>query len=115
MKKIFGSLLAIFLMVGIAYAHNGMQHVMGTVVSMTSTSITVKTMNGKTQTVDVDANTKYSERSRAITMQDLKAGDRVVIHAAKKEGKLVAATVEVGTAGSVAHSHATAATAGQKP
>jgi hypothetical protein len=51
------------------------------------------------QTVQVDASTKYTQMNKPVTMQDLKAGDRVVIHASKKEGKLVAAEVTVGMAG----------------
>lgn len=99
MKKFIGAMIAIFLMVGIAHAHNGMEHVMGTVVSMTDTSITVKTKDGKTQTVQVTSSTKFTQMDKPVTMQELKAGDRVVIHAAKKEGKLVAAEVAVGMAG----------------
>ncbi|GAC1419091.1 MAG: hypothetical protein NVSMB62_11470 [Acidobacteriaceae bacterium] len=99
MKKILGAFLAIIFMVSVAYAHNGMEHVLGTVVSMTDASITVKTKDGKTQTVQVTADTKFTQMDKPVTMQELKAGDRVVIHAAKKEGKLVAATVAVGMAG----------------
>ena len=72
---------------------------MGTVVSTAEHSITVKTKDGKMQTVEVDASTKYTQMNKPVTMQDVKAGDRVVIHAAKKEGKLVATEVTVGMAG----------------
>jgi hypothetical protein len=99
MKKILGAFLAMIFMVSVAYAHNGMEHIMGTVVSMTDSSITVKTKDGKTQTVQVASETKFTQMNKAVTMQDLKAGDHVVIHAAKKEGKLVAETVMVGMAG----------------
>ncbi len=99
MKKILGTFLAFVLMAGVAYAHNGMEHVMGTVVSTTNSSITVKTKDGNTQTVQVDASTKYIQMNKAVALQDVKAGDRVVIHAAKKEGKLVAAEVSLGMAG----------------
>lgn len=99
MKKIFGAFLALIFMVSVAHAHNGMEHVMGTVVSMTDSSITVKTKDGKTQTVQVATETKYTQMNKPLTMQDLKAGDHVVIHAATKDGKLVAQTVMVGMAG----------------
>jgi hypothetical protein len=32
----------------------------------------------------------------AIALKDIKVGDHVVIHATKKDGKLIAATVQVG-------------------
>lgn len=99
MKKLVGMILAVFLSASVAYAHNGMEHIMGTVVSMTDTSITVQTKDGKTQTVDVAAETKYTQMNKPVTMHDMKAGDHIVIHAAKKDGKLVAQTVSVGMAG----------------
>lgn len=98
MKRILATLVALVLMVGSAYAHNGMEHVMGTVASLADGSITVTTTDGKTQAVAVTGDTKYSNTSGTITLKDIKVGDRVVIHATKKDGKLVAATVQVSTA-----------------
>jgi hypothetical protein len=37
-----------------------------------------------------------------ITLKDIKVGDYVVIHTTKKDGKLIAATVQVGM-GSMSH------------
>ena len=99
MKKLFGTIVAIILIAGVAYAHGGMEHVMGTVVSMTDNSITVKTTAGKTQTVNTSADTKYTQMDKSIAMKDLKVGDRIVIEAVKKDGKLTAAEVKVGMAG----------------
>jgi hypothetical protein len=96
MKKVFATLFTLVLMVSSAYAHNGMEHVMGTVASITDNSITVTTTDGKTQTVAATADTKYSKKDAAIALKDLKVGDHVVIHATKKDGKLIAATVQVG-------------------
>jgi hypothetical protein len=69
---------------------------METVASITDSSITVTTTDGKTQTVTATADTKYSKMDAAIALQDIKVGDHVVIHATKKNDKLVAATVQVG-------------------
>jgi ribosomal protein S1 len=96
MKKVFATLFALVLMVSSAYAHNGMEHVMGTVASITDNSITVTTTDGKTQTVNATADTKYSKMDAAIAQKDIKVGDHVVIHATKIDGKLIAATVQVG-------------------
>src|SRR6266567_6445954 len=96
MKKVFATLFALVLMVSSAYAHNGMEHVMGTVASITDNSITVTTTDGKTQTVTTTADTKYSKMNAAIALKDIKVGDHVVIHATKKDNKLIAATVQVG-------------------
>src|SRR6266702_2104886 len=96
MKKLLATLFTLVLMVSSAYAHNGMEHVMGTVASITDNSITVTTTAGKSQTVTTTADTKYSKMDAAITLNDIKVGDQVVIHAAKKDNKLIAATVQVG-------------------
>ena len=96
MKKVLATLFLLVLMVSSAYAHNGMEHVMGTVASITDNSIMVTTTNGKTQTVTTTADTKYSKMDTAIALKDIKVGDHVVIHATKKDGKLIAATVQVG-------------------
>jgi hypothetical protein len=96
MKKVLATLFALVLMVSSAYAHNGMEHVIGTVASITGNSITVTTTDGKTQTVTATADTKYSKMDAAITLKNIKVGDRVVIHATKKDNKLIAATVQVG-------------------
>ena len=96
MKRFLLLILTLGLFAGAAYAHNGMEHVMGTVTAMTDTSISVKTTTGTVQTVALSSNTKFLKGDAAITMKDIKVGDHIVIHAAKKEGKLVAAEVKVG-------------------
>lgn len=96
MKRMLATLFTLTLMVSTAYAHNGMEHVMGTVASITDNSITVATTDGKTTTVATNADTKVSRMDAAISMQDVKVGDHVVIHATEKDEKLTAATVKVG-------------------
>ncbi len=96
MKRLLIALAVAVLISAIAYAHNGMEHVMGTVTAVTSTSIEVNTTAGKSQTVALAATTKYSRRDQTITLKDIKVGDHVVIHATRKGSTLTAATVEVG-------------------
>jgi hypothetical protein len=96
MKKLLTLILALGFFVGSAYAHNGMQHVMGTVTAVTDKTVSVKTMDGTVQTVAVSPDTKYLRGDAGISLKDIKAGDHIVIHAAKKDGKLVAAEVKLG-------------------
>jgi hypothetical protein len=96
MKKVLATLFLLVLTVSSAYAHNGMEHVMGTVASITDNSITVTMTDGKSQTVPTTADTKYTKMDAAIALKDIKVGDHVVIQATKKDGKLIAATVQVG-------------------
>lgn len=99
MKRLLAVVAVLVLMVGIAHAHNGMIHVMGTVTNVTDTTITVHATDGKTQTVAFTSNTKYARMDTAIPLKDVKVGDQVVIHATKKDNQLIAVTVKIGMAG----------------
>jgi hypothetical protein len=80
----------------LVFAHGNEQHVMGTVVNIEAGSISVKTTAGDVKTVMVIAETKFVKGSSPVTQQDLKVGDRVVIHA-KPEGSMLHATeVKIG-------------------
>ncbi|GAA3771629.1 DUF5666 domain-containing protein [Terriglobus aquaticus] len=96
MKKVLLLFIAFGLFAGLAYAHNGMEHIMGTVTAISSSNITVKTMEGKTQTVALAPETKVIKASAAAVSKDIKVGDHVVIHAAKKGNVLTAAEVKIG-------------------
>jgi Cu/Ag efflux protein CusF len=99
--KIQAALLAVLslgLLATIATAHGGEEHVTGTVTKVSATSVTVKTTDGKTVQVGFDAKTTYTRATQTIQNADLKVGDRVVIHAEEVNEKLVAHTVEAGTA-----------------
>ena len=67
MKRLLALLLMIGVSVGVVSAHNGMLHVMGTVTSITTSSITVKATDGTTQTVSFTSDTKYIKGMQAIS------------------------------------------------
>jgi hypothetical protein len=91
------------LMASIAYAqHHGTNRVMRTVASVTDTTITVDTPDGKSQTVVLTPDTKYTRTDTAITPKDIKLADQVVIQATKKDDQLTAVKVKVG-AGATNH------------
>jgi hypothetical protein len=96
MKRLLALLLTIGVLVGVANAHNGMQHVMGTVTSITASNVTVKATDGSTQVVLLSTDTKYLKGTQVIAAKDIKVGDHVVIHATKKGDQLTAAEVKVG-------------------
>lgn len=97
MKRVLLLLLTLGVFAGAAYAHNGMQHVMGTVTAITNTSITVKTTDGKAQSVAVTGDTKYSKADATVTLKEIKVGDHIVIHTTRKGDQLTAAEVKVAT------------------
>lgn len=96
MKRILMLILTFGLFAGAAYAHNGVQHVMGTVTAITDTSVSVKTMHGTVQTVALSSDTKYLKDNAAITLQDIKVGDHIMVHTATKDGQVMATEVKVG-------------------
>lgn len=90
-----------------AFAHNGIEHVMGTVKSVTDSSITVDTVKHTSITVMVDASTTYTNKEARATLKDLKTGERVVIDA--KDGtdkKLHGISVKWGAASGATATHA---------
>jgi Cu/Ag efflux protein CusF len=95
MKRLF-FLIVLVLFTRVSYAHNGMQHIMGTVTAITDASITVKTIDGNVRTVALTGTTKYFQSGGLATIRDVKVGDRIVIHATEKNEKLTAAQVNVG-------------------
>lgn len=102
MKRISIPLVGAVLFARLAFAHGDEQHYMGTVTKMTDTTITVKVpaKRGATQginvTVTVVASTKFEKMGAAATIKDVKVGDHIVVHAAKKGGKLEAHVVKIG-------------------
>ncbi|MEK6397724.1 MAG: DUF5666 domain-containing protein [Terriglobus sp.] len=104
MKRLLAAPLALVLSVS-AFAHNGMDHIMGTIASITPTTLSVKSAkDGKITPVLTDSKTMYMRGKAMITPKDIHTGDRVVIHARKVDGKFLAAEVEVGAA-TAEHSH----------
>lgn len=100
------SLLALILGASIALAHNGIEHVMGTVSAITQTSITVDTVKHATVTVVFDSSTQFSHNDAAASWKDLKAGDRVVVNAKPdSDKKLVAVSVRWGAAATAHADH----------
>jgi Cu/Ag efflux protein CusF len=87
----------------IAFAHNGVEHVMGTVAAIADTSITVTTVKHTPVTVLLEPATTYSFNDAKASLKDLKVGERVVINAKQNAGhKLVGVSVRWG-ANSRAH------------
>ncbi len=79
------------------FAHNGMEHVMGTVAAVTDNSITVETVKRTKVTVLIDRATKFTNGAVQASLKDLKVGDRIVIHAKRNlDQKLVGAEVKWG-------------------
>lgn len=75
--------LAIFFVTAV-FAHEGGKHFMGTVKSLDAGSLTIVTTANETVTLKLLPTTKFVKSGQPASLQDLKAGERVVIHAKQK-------------------------------
>lgn len=80
----------------LAFAHGGMEHILGTVTAITGHSLSVKTRDGAARTVEFDSETKFVKGDAAATIKDVRVGSRVAIHAHKNDDSLHAAEVRIG-------------------
>jgi len=90
MKRTVAVVTLLFALSLIALAHGKKRHVMGKVTSISDTSITVRTTDKKSVTVEVTDKTKFEKSGALATLKDLKVGDKVVVHADVSGDKLVA-------------------------
>ena len=67
--------------VGLLWAHGNATHIMGTVTALEGNHVTVKTQDGKSESVMLEKTTKYLIGTKAAKLTDLKVGSRVVIDA----------------------------------
>lgn len=96
MHRILVVLSLLFAFCLMAVAHGKEKHVMGTVTNVSENSITVETARKKSVTVQLTENTKFEKNGTPATLQDLKVGDRVVIHADVSDKRLLANEVHFG-------------------
>lgn len=83
----------------VGWAHGGHAHkVMGTVSSIDGNHVSVRTADGKTARVMLDAKTTITRGKAKLTAADVKIGDRIVAEGAQEKDILTAKTLQVGTA-----------------
>ena len=96
MKRIVAVFILLFAFSLMALAHGKEKHVMGTITSISDSSITVETTAKKSVTVKVSEKTKFEKSGSPASLKDLKVGDRVVVRADVSGTKLVASEVHFG-------------------
>lgn len=80
-------------------AHGGHTHkVMGTVSSIDGSHLMIKTTDGKSAMVMLDAKTRITQGKAKLEPRAIKVGDRIVAEGAEDKGMLTATLVQVGTA-----------------
>lgn len=76
-------------------AHEGGTHSRGTVKEIAADRIVLVTGEGASVTVPMDAETRILRGRRTITAADVHPGERAVVHAAPRDGKIEATEVMV--------------------
>ena len=94
-----GLIVALGVGSGAVLAHEGHVHpVMGTVVMAAPDHVMLKTSDGKEVTMTVTEKTKIVKGNASVTIDELKAGTRVVATPVSEKEPLLAATIRVGVA-----------------
>ncbi len=93
---IFSFFVMIFMMPTV-YAHGNLEHILGTVTSISENSLVIETKKGETKTVEINSSTQYVFKGNPSSLDSLKKGMRVVVHAKKSGDKLEAKEVKFGT------------------
>jgi exosome complex RNA-binding protein Rrp4 len=79
MKQLL-SIIALVLAVSAgALAHNGNDHVRGTITQVSAQSVTVQLADKTTKTLSISAKTAFESSGKPGQLADVKVGDRVVI------------------------------------
>ena len=102
-RRIGVALLVLFMLAvaerPLAFAHEGHPHkVLGTVTMAASDHVMLKDKDGKDVTVYITKDTKVLRTKKAMKVDDIKTGMRVVITAVTEKEKMVATTIELGAA-----------------
>lgn len=96
------TIAAALLLASGAYAHNGIEHIMGTLSAKSATSVTVETPKHAKVKVLLDPSTTYSFNDKKASLDDLKVGERVVVNAKETDEILHSVSIRWG-ANSTAH------------
>ena len=95
--RICSTLLAGLSLAGLAIAHGGFEHVMGTVAKVEKNVLTVATAKGNVD-VKLDAKTEITKDDKKAAVGDLVVGLRVVVDLPEKVKSPAAHSVKIGVA-----------------
>jgi hypothetical protein len=95
------AVVAVLVVPATVRAHEGHAHkVMGTIAAVTATELDVKTTDGKTVAVTLDAKTVYRRGKVKADAKILELGERVVVEAEQTAGAKMMTAMTVTTAAS---------------
>ena len=95
-------LAGVFLTAALAFAHEGFDHVTGTIAKVAGNVVTVKTDKGNVD-VKLDGKTEITRNNQKAQAADLKPGTRVVVDVPEGSKDNVAHSVKLGVSAPPAH------------
>jgi ribosomal protein S1 len=96
MKQLLSVIALVLAISAGALAHNGNDHVRGTVTQVSAQSVTVQLADKTTKTLTISAKTEFESAGKPGHLADVKVGDRVVIDVPEHGSS--ALLIKVGTA-----------------
>jgi ribosomal protein S1 len=96
MKQLLSVIALVLAISAGALAHNGNDHVRGTVTQVSAQSVTVQLADKTTKTLTISAKTEFESAGKPGHLADIKVGDRVVIDVPEHGSS--ALLIKVGTA-----------------
>jgi len=84
MNRLITLVVSVILAGTIAFAHGGNEHVRGVVTQVSPQSITVQTADKTTKMLTLTDKTTFKRSGKAVHLDDVKVGDRVVIDVPEK-------------------------------
>lgn len=81
MKKLLTTVVLILALAIMVFAHGKPQKFMGTVKSVSVTTLTITTKAGDEKTFALNAQTKFLHSGENAAVSDLKVGERVIVEA----------------------------------
>jgi hypothetical protein len=94
--------VTLFLLAAPVFAHEGFEHVLGTVANISGNVLTVKTPKGNVDVKLVDK-TEFTKNGQKALLADLKLGMRVVVDIPEGSKEKIAHSVKIGIAVPTAH------------
>ena len=79
MKQLLSVIAVVLALSAGAFAHNGNDHVRGTVTAVSAQSVTVQLADKSSKTLSISAKTEFDNAGKPGHLADVKVGDRVVI------------------------------------
>jgi hypothetical protein len=96
-SRVLAVALALSLLAFAAFAHEGFDHVTGTIAKVTGNVVTVKTAAGNVD-VKLDSKTEITRNDQKAQVADLKPGTRVVVDVPEGSKDKIAHSVKLGLA-----------------